>query len=139
MKITLTITARTTDADGTDTATQTVVGFWHRDETSVEIRYREPSGDNTLGNTATQLRVFDDRLELQRTGDYRCLLILEAGATHSCAYTTPFGDIPLTVTTQAFHAALPSEGRGELTVSYTLDAGQEPTHHELRLSIQPFE
>lgn len=139
MKITLTITARTTDADGTETTVQTVSGFWHRDDNSVELRYREPSGENTLGNTFTQLRVFVDRLELQRTGDYRCLLVLEAGATHSCAYATPFGDIPLTVTSQAFHAAFPSEGRGDLSVRYTLDAGQEPTHHELRLQIQPFE
>ena len=139
MKITLTITARTTDADSTDTTTQAVQGFWHRDENSVEIRYREPSGDNTLGNTFTQLRVFADRLELQRTGDYRCLLILETGATHPCSYMTPFGEIPLTVTTQAFHAAFASEGRGELSVCYTLDTGAEPTHHELRLQVQPFE
>ncbi len=139
MKITLTVTAHTTDTDGSDTTTQSVAGFWHRDENSVEIRYREPNGENSLGNTFTQLRVFSDRLELQRTGDYRCLLILEPGATHPCAYVTPFGEMSLSVTTQALHAALVSDGYGELSVAYTIDAGPEPTHHELRLQVRPFE
>jgi len=139
MKITLTITARTTDADGTQESSTTVQGFWHRDETSVELRYREPGGEESLGNTFTQLRIFDNRLELQRTGDYRCLLILETGATHTCSYITPFGPFPLTVTKQAFHAALSPDGHGTLSVCYTLEAGSESTVHELRLQVQPFQ
>ncbi len=139
MKIQLTITAGVTDADGTERTTQTVPGFWHRDDNSLELRYREPGGEEGLGNTFTQLRIFDRHLEMQRTGDYRCLLILEPGRSHECPYVTPFGTLPLTVTTQAFHAAFEPDGHGELSVCYTLHAGAEPTHHELRLQVQPFQ
>lgn len=137
MKILLTITARTTDPDGTTDTAQSLHGFLRESENSLEITYREASGEESLGNTRTALRVFADHAELSRQGDYSGLLIIEPGCTHTCEYITPFGALPLEVTALAMHSTLCPDGTGELTLCYDLAAGGPPSHHELHLSVQP--
>lgn len=137
MKVTVTIRAVTTDSGDTATTTQTVQGFLRACENSLEIAYREPSGEESLGNTRTFLRLFTDRMELTRQGDYGGLLVMEVGRTHTCEYATPFGPMMLDVATAAYHHDVTVQRGGTLHVSYALTAGGEATMHELCVTVVP--
>lgn len=137
MKITVTIHAITTDQTETSETSQTVCGFLRQSENSLEIAYREPAGDESLGNTRTMLRLYADHLELQRQGDYGGLLIMEPGCTHTCDYITPFGPMPMDVTTSAYVSNVCADGTGNMAVRYTLAAGGEATKHELCVTVTP--
>ena len=136
MKVTLLVESTIRDGDETQTATQTANGFLRACDNSLELTYREDSGENGLGNTLTSLRVFDDRLELSRQGDYRCLLVLEVGAQHTCDYATPFGMLSLITDTTSFHSSLSKDGYGEVTVCYTLTAAGASTAHTLKVNVK---
>ena len=137
MKVTVTITAVTTDGNEKDSTTQTVQGFLRACDNSLEIAYREPSGEESLGNTRTFLRLFTDRMELSRQGDYGGMLTMEAGRTHSCEYTTPFGPMMLDVTASAYHHDMDAACGGTMRVCYALAAGGDSTTHELCVTAVP--
>ncbi len=137
MKVTVTIHAVTADGDDKATATQTVQGFLRECDTSLEIAYREPSGEESLGNTRTFLRLFADHMELTRQGDYAGMLVMEVGCSHSCEYQTPFGPMMLDVTAGAYHHDIHPQNGGTLYVNYTLAAGSDPATHELRVNVAP--
>lgn len=137
MKVLITITS--VRQDDTDTAQMqyTVGGFLRQCENSFELSYREPAGEEGLGNTLTSLRVFADKLELDRCGDYRCLLTMETGCRHESDYDTPLGRLVLTTDTDAYHTSLCPDGSGEVDVSYTLFAAGGSAHHRLHITVKP--
>lgn len=137
MKVIVSIDAVLVSDGERQQTSQTANGFLRRCENSFELSYREQSGDDGLGNTLTTLRVFADRVELSRQGDYRCLLTLEVGNRHEAPYHTPFGTMMLTTDTARLCAAFDDDGTGELTVCYSLFAGGDSTQHELHLTTKP--
>ncbi len=137
MKVRVFISSTIQDGDEKQTTAQTANGFLRVCENSLELTYREPNGDEGLGNTLTALRIYDDRLELSRQGDYCCLLVLETGVKHDCDYVTPFGTMTLTTDTAAYHASLSKDGHGDVRASYTLCSAHNPTAHTLCVTVEP--
>ncbi len=137
MKVNITIDAVETDGSDSCQSTDTLCGFFRQSDHSFELTYREPSGEEGLGNTLTALRVFDNKMELSRQGDYRCLLTMEVGCRHDADYDTPLGRFTLTTDTDAYCSTLTPDGRGELTVSYTLYAAGNSSHHRLHIIVTP--
>lgn len=136
MKVNITIASRILSDGEEQTTESTVSGFLRQADNSLELTYREQGGEEGLGNTLTSLRVFADRLELSRQGDYRCLLIMEPGRRHDCDYRTPFGALTVTTDTTRFDSSLTPRG-GELTLSYSLSAGGDSTQNDLHLTVTP--
>jgi len=137
MKVTITIDAVETDGTDPSRSVNTLRGFLRKCDNSFELSYREPAGEEGLGNTLTFLRIFDDKMELSRQGDYRCLLTMEVGCRHEADYDTPLGRFALTTDTDAFCTTLTPDGHGELTVSYTLYAAGSSSHHRLHITVTP--
>ncbi len=137
MKVTITICATLDDGNEQQRTTQTLPGFLRRCEQSYELTYREPNTEEGLGNTLTTLRVFGDRMELARQGDYRCLLTMEPGVSHETDYDTPLGRFVLTTETQAFCSALQENGNGDVSVCYRLHAAGGSTQHTLQITVTP--
>ena len=137
MKVTVTIAARTTCDGDTQTTTQTLSGFLRALDESIEVTYREPSGEEGLGNTLTMLRVFPSRLELTRQGDYSGALVLEKGVRHETPYATPFGKLLMTTHTTRFDSTLSKDGTGSLDIGYTLEAGGGESTHDLLVNVHP--
>ncbi len=137
MKVSVNITSTIRDGNDEQVASQTANGFLRACENSLELSYREAAGEEGLGNTLTALRVFSDRLELSRKGDYSCLLTLEVGVKHDCDYATPFGALTLQTDTTAYHSSLTKDGCGEVTVHYTLSTGGATTAHTLNVAVAP--
>ena len=137
MKVSVCICSSICDGDDRQTAEQTVNGFLRTCENSLELSYREAATEEGLGNTLTALRIFPDRMELARQGDYNCLLVLEPGVTHTCEYATPFGTMVLTTNTTAYHTTLTNDGTGDVRISYSLAAANHVTNHTLHVKTQP--
>ena len=137
MKVSVSIVSAIKDDDEQQTASRTMSGFLRVCENSLELSYREAAGEEGLGNTLTSLRVFPDRMELSRQGDYRCLLVLEPGVRHESEYTTPFGTLTLVTDTMRYHSSLSKDGCGEVNVCYTLSAANGTTEHSLKVNVCP--
>ncbi len=137
MKVCVSILSEIFDGDDKQTTTQTVNGFLRACDNSLELTYREAADEEGLGNTLTSLRLFPTYLELSRQGDYRCLLILEPGATHDCDYATPFGALTLTTDTTAYHSSVTKDGEGDVTVHYALTAAGNRSEHTLKVTVKP--
>ncbi len=137
MKVNITIHAVETDGNDTCQSTDTLCGFFRQSDNSFELTYRESPSEEGLGNTLTAIRIFKDKMELSRQGDYRCLLTMEVGCRHDADYDTPLGRFTLTTDTDAYCHRFSADGHGELTVSYTLYAAGNSSHHRLHITATP--
>jgi uncharacterized beta-barrel protein YwiB (DUF1934 family) len=136
MKVTIRLRSAVTSDGETGQTDQTVDGFLRTFDDYTELSYREPSGDEGLGNTLTTVRFYRDTLELIRRGDYTCVLTIVVGIDRECLYQTPFGALPLTTNASRYHAALSASG-GQADVCYTLKAGSDCSSHRLTFTVTP--
>lgn len=87
-------------------------------------------------STPVQIRLGDD-LQITRSGEVRTRLTFSEETETTSRYRTPYGVIPLTVTTDELVRDLDWPAKGTLRLRYRLRAGTEEVgHYQLELQFE---
>lgn len=90
------VTARG-DTDRTEFVTE---GAFYRESDAECLSYRETEVSGMSGTTTT-VRLEPDKVSVIRLGSVNALMEFEKGKRCVAMYTTPFGDVPLSIQTRA--------------------------------------
>lgn len=119
----------------TETMEQRAEGILARTGEGYTLTYREGE-DTGLGGTRTTLRLLGDRAELSRTGETSSRMVFCPGSPHRSLYRTPYGPIPMEVTTRRLLSRL-TEAGGVVELEYDLTLGSAPAGRTLlRLTVK---
>ncbi len=139
MNMLITIRSREWIDEEEDCTELTVTGEYIRDGGVHVITYREQADAQAgYGCTTTTLRVCADTVLVIRDGGMHCELPLQRHKRHMCRYTTPYGELPLSVYTHSLSVSLFEQYGGQISVRYTLElSGAGATEHELQIRLSP--
>ena len=115
------IESRQTLDGQTETVEQVAQGLLARTGEGYTLTYRE--GEETgLGGTRTTLKLLGDKAELTRTGEVASAMVFCPGTPHRSLYQTPYGPIPMEVTTRKLVSQMGETG-GVVELEYDLALG----------------
>ena len=120
-RVEIRIESRQTLDGQTETVEQVAQGLLARTGEGYTLTYRE--GEETgLGGTRTTLKLLGDRAELTRTGEVASTMVFCPGTPHRSLYQTPYGPIPMEVTTRKLVSQMGETG-GVVELEYDLALG----------------
>ena len=91
-----------------------------RQKNALLIEYKEIlDGEH---DCSCALTISDGKITMIRNGAFCTTMIFEERQRHACAYHTPFGEMMLTVYTNAVFIDIDEDG-GQIHLAYTLDSG----------------
>ena len=129
------IESRQTLDGQTQRVEQVAQGILARTGEGYTLTYREGE-DTGLGGTRTTLKLLGDRAELTRTGEVSSTVVFRPGTPHRSLYQTPYGPIPMEVTTGWLRSQLEETG-GVVELEYDLTLGSGPAGKTfLRLTVK---
>ena len=99
-----------------DTVTQELRGFLERIDGGWRLAY-------TDDGVPTLLQIALSQVTLSRAGG--APMTWEVGKRHLCEYQTPYGALPLGITTENVIVSLDADG-GKVALEYTLDQNGQP-------------
>lgn len=111
---------------------QAMTGNLRQEGDSLILTYTE-GGDSGLEGVRTTLRHVPGQVTLLREGAWRSQMVFQEGVRHSSQYETPYGALPLHISTRRVRSTLTGLG-GELELEYDMElAGQSAglTHFQL--------
>lgn len=121
--------------EGAETLRQKASGALRREGSGWLLRYRE-GADSGLGDTVTTLRLEEGRAVLERAGETASRMVFQVGEPYACRYATPYGELPMTVTTLELAWELDGTG-GKAFLIYKLQlGGAEVGENHLRLTVK---
>ena len=122
-------------ADGElDASEMTVTGHYFRLGGNYFLYYREVE-ETGFGRHRVILKFEDeDRVTMQRQGDYKSRLMIERGRRHQCQYDTGFGDLLIGISGKRIISHLDDCG-GEVEFSYVMDINSQISY-ENKVNIQ---
>lgn len=124
--------------EGNETIESRTAGILRREESGWVLCYRE-GADSGLGDTVTTLRLEEGRAVLERAGETASRMVFQVGEPYACRYATPYGELPMTVTTLELAWELDGTG-GKAFLIYKLQlGGAEVGENHLRLTVKPKE
>ena len=134
-RVEIRIESRQTQEGQTQRVEQVAQGLLARTEEGYTLTYRE--GEETgLGDTRTTLKLLGDRAELIRTGEVASTMVFCPGSPHRALYQTPYGPIPMEVTTRRAESTMEETG-GMVELEYDLTLGAGPVGRTLlRLTVK---
>lgn len=71
-------------------------------------------------NTTTTIKVSSDSVSMTRNGKYSSKMVFRKGEKRLCNYTTPFGNIPVSVSPTYLESDM-TEAGGNVRIDYVLD------------------
>ena len=127
--------SRQTSDGQTQRVEQVAEGLLARTAEGYTLTYRE--GEETgLGGTRTTLKLLGDKAHLSRTGEVASHMVFCPGTPHRSLYQTPYGLIPMEVTTGWLRSQLEETG-GVVELEYDLALGDRPAGKTfLRLTVK---
>lgn len=121
--------------EATEAMTQRTGGVLRREESGWLLSYREGE-DSGLGDTVTTLRLEEGRAVLKRAGETASRMVFQVGEPYTCRYATPYGELPMSVTTLELDWELDEAG-GRVLLIYKLQlAGADIGENRLRLTVK---
>lgn len=121
--------------DGTETLSQRAEGLLDRQGGAWVLTWREGE-DSGLGDTWTTLRLEEGRAVLTRAGETASRMEFRVGSPHTSPYETPYGAMPMTVTTLRLDRDLTEMG-GRVFLVYKLRLGDaDMGENRLRLTVR---
>lgn len=115
---------------------QTLSGFLRQEDGELILTYREAGGENGLEGVQTTLRHAAGQVTLLREGPWRSQMVFQEGLRHSSRYETPYGALPLNITTHRVRSSL-TEAGGELELEYDMElAGQSAGQTHFHLTVR---
>lgn len=122
IKDNVTISLVSTQSDGKTTEQTELItrGRLEKKADRFVISYDETEATGFEG-TVTELSIYgNEKVTLNRTGEYMSNLIIEKGKKHHCHYGTPYGDIMVGVNSKEISANLTEKG-GNVSFKYVID------------------
>ncbi len=116
MTVLLTIKGTQTVDGESDTVTQETKGLLEQTDDGWRLAY-------TDGGVPTLLKTTPTQVTLTRAGGSP--MVWEVGKRHTCEYQTPYGALPLGITTDKITVFLGDDG-GKVALDYTLDQNEQP-------------
>ncbi len=121
-KAMLTLIGRQRDESGEESVTESraAADYYQKGDSSY-ILYEEALDDfgDVVNNT---IKCNGSMLEMTKRGKIRSRMLFEAGQTHRTDYVTPYGTLPLEVSTRKFTLSRQENGI-EIRLAYTLASG----------------
>ena len=100
----------------------------------IYITYKESALSGMEGTTTT-LKISDDSLSILRFGTYNSKLEFRRNEKTLTNYQTPYGNIPITITTRLLEVDLRQGEKSNIHLKYSLEAaGEEPLYNEVIIS-----
>lgn len=133
MNVIVTITGRQTLDGQSDVTRVTAKGHLFPREDGWELHYRQDEGGQTV---FTKVEITDGRMKIERRGDTRSTLILQAGKRHESDYHTPHGILRMGLETHSLSSSL-TPGGGRVEAEYTLNINETVTaQHTLSIEVK---
>jgi uncharacterized beta-barrel protein YwiB (DUF1934 family) len=103
---------------------------------SIYITYKE-SAISGMEGTTTTLKITPDSLSIIRFGSCNSKLEFKKNEKTLTNYQTPYGNIPMTITTKLLQINLCQGEKSNIHLKYTLEAaGEEPLNNEVVISYK---
>lgn len=118
----VTISLVSTQSDGKNSEQSEIItkGTYKKIDDKYVISYKETEATGFDGAT-TELSVYgDEKVVMNRTGDFMSNLIVEMGKKHHCQYGTPYGEIIVGVNSKEIRTQLDENG-GMVNFKYVID------------------
>lgn len=120
---------------GDDSFSLSTLGEYSYNNGDVTIRYEDSAATGFEG-CETTLTINPSSVTMNRTGQAISHMVLEPGKKHMCHYMTPYGDLPLGVTTKELRHHL-NENGGTVDFTYTLDLNSNFfASNQLRITVK---
>lgn len=122
IKDNVTISLVSTQSDGQNTDQSEIItkGTFEKKDNCFVISYKETEATGFDGAT-TELSVYgDEKVVMNRTGDFMSNLIVEMGRKHYCQYGTPYGEIVVGINSKEIKSELDEYG-GKVNFKYVID------------------
>ena len=101
----------------------------------IYITYKESEISGMEGTTTT-LKINTNSLSILRFGTYNSKLEFRQNEETLTNYQTPYGNIPITITTRLLEVDLRQDGKSNIHLKYSLEAeGEEPLDNEVIISF----
>lgn len=88
------------------------------------ISYYDNKLADSPSSSKTIMYIKENSVVIQRTGDFSSRLVVEKGAKNACLYSTPHGDLTLSIFGKKIESNLNEKG-GSLDLNYTIDANSK--------------
>lgn len=131
----ITGTAKTDTEDTTETLTG---GTCYRKNGLIYLFYDGADDDTPSLITKHRITISGERVEIQKTGAVRSLMIVERGEVHACDYATPFGILKLEF---AGHGITVTEERTRIRIALSYDIrieGNRISSNYLEIEATPY-
>ena len=102
-----------------ETFQSVVKGQYNRKDNKIYLRYEEKV-EEVAPAVKSCLKLFEDCMQLTRSGDVKVTMLFEEGKDHKTGYITPYGTLALTVRTKQLHY-IDTENKLQAVVKYELD------------------
>lgn len=117
---TISLISNQTDGINSDQSEIITQGFFEKKDDHFIISYAESEATGFDG-AMTELSIFgNNKVVLNRTGEFMSNLIIEMGRKHHCSYGTPYGDLMVGIDSKEINSQL-NENGGKLNFKYVLD------------------
>ena len=101
----------------------------------IYITYKESEISGMEGTTTT-LKINTNSLSILRFGTYNSKLEFRQNEETLTNYQTPYGNIPITITTRLLEVDLRQDRKSNIHLKYSLEAeGEEPLDNEVEISF----
>ena len=102
----------------------------------IYITYKE-SPISGMAGTTTTLKISANSLSILRFGTYNSKLEFRRNEKTLTNYQTPYGNIPITITTKLLEVDLRQGEKSNIHLKYSLEAaGEEPLNNEVIISYK---
>lgn len=88
------------------------------------ISYYDNKLADSPSSSKTIMYIKENSVVIQRTGDFSSRLVVEKGTKNACLYSTPHGDLTLSIFGKKIESNLNEKG-GSLDLNYTIDANSK--------------
>lgn len=118
--VTISLISNQTDGVNTDQSEIITQGFFEKKDDRYIISYSESEATGFEG-AITELSIYgNEKIVLNRSGEFMSNLIVEMGKKHHCVYGTPYGEIMVGINSKEINSELNDNG-GKLNFKYVID------------------
>ena len=136
-KVLITIKGAQKLSDNKDVVELMTEGVMRKSGEDYILNYNDSQilGENEKGRTKLTVRG-TRRLTIERSDAVKAHMVVEKGVRNSCIYGTPHGDLVLGVYGKNIESNLSDSG-GQVSVTYTLDAGMRfLSENEIQITVK---
>ena len=118
--VTIKLISNQTDGINSDQSEIITQGFFEKKSDRYIISYTESEVTGFDGSN-TELSVYgNNKIVLNRTGEFLSNLIIEMGKKHHCSYGTPYGELMVGINSKEINSQLSDNG-GRINFKYVID------------------